>query len=618
MSIELFFPRVVIEERDPLNIDDSTRGYVLGQPWLNVVSGDYFICRNIAQNSAIWERCLKPSDLYHCCAKMGDIERVLSGILDQLCTDGYRAKFIVDNMNGPNPLTVHFMDKTIGSPSSWMWYFGDGETSTQQNPSHVYNSPGFYKPVLVATFSDGSQDMFTHPDPIMVFVGFNANFTANTTSGDAPLTVSFTNQSTGDNITDYLWDFGDGATSTSENPSHTYSSNGFYDVSLTITNSASDTDTTTKTDYIAVGMTIDAQFNMSVSGGEAPLSVNFTDQSTGMVSAYNWNFGDGSSSTAQNPSHTFNNVGSYDVVLTVTGPAGTDTRTKTVIVSSQIEAPEAQFSADQTTGISTLTVQFTDTSTGSISTYDWDFGDGSTSTLRNPSHTYSSPGAYTVSLTVTGPGGSDTETKSSFITVSEDTGDAQIIDPNLKIFDVLVNDWSSNNWSLPPGWSIRKVNSDTGLEATHNTGLSPNGFIITNMVDNVFVPESSTRTIIENSTNIVTFTQCVVADSFKCSLLFPESVSGGNSITIYRLSITDWLNSIWNIPNGTTLVKTSSTIIDFTHNVGTNPCYWYTDAYDANAIRNLYFTDSNTCRLVLPSSISNSFTIDIYFKDSVI
>jgi PKD repeat protein len=163
-----------------------------------------------------------------------------------------------------------------------------------------------------------------------------------------------------------------------------------------------------------------ADFTGSPTSGTAPLTVNFTDSSTGRVDSWSWNFGDGGTSSAQNPAHTYTAAGTYNVSLAVTGPGGTDTDVKTgyITVSTPSPAPVADFTANPVTGPAPLTVQFTDQSTGTISSWDWNFGDGFSSTVQNPGYTYNTAGLYTVSLKVTGPGGSNTKTKTGYINVT--------------------------------------------------------------------------------------------------------------------------------------------------------------------------------------------------------
>jgi len=163
-----------------------------------------------------------------------------------------------------------------------------------------------------------------------------------------------------------------------------------------------------------------ADFSGSPTTGDAPLTVTFSDLSTGGVDSWAWDFGDGGTSSAQSLSHTYNTAGIYTVKLTVTGPGGTDENVKTnyITVSTPPPAPIAEFSALPRSGGAPLFVNFSNMSTGGM-TYSWNFGDSEISADRDPWHEYSAAGSYTVSLTVTGPGGQDTETKADFITVTE-------------------------------------------------------------------------------------------------------------------------------------------------------------------------------------------------------
>ena len=162
-----------------------------------------------------------------------------------------------------------------------------------------------------------------------------------------------------------------------------------------------------------------ADFVGTPTSGQTPLIVNFGDMSTGSINSYLWTFGDGGTSTAVNPSHTYTTAGTYSVTLTVTGPGGNDQEAKTGYITVQAPTPPtADFTATQTMGMAPHTVMFTDQSIGGVGTWSWNFGDGNTSTAQSPAHTYTTAGNYTVTLTVTGPGGSDTETKVDFVTVT--------------------------------------------------------------------------------------------------------------------------------------------------------------------------------------------------------
>jgi len=165
-----------------------------------------------------------------------------------------------------------------------------------------------------------------------------------------------------------------------------------------------------------------ALFTGNVMSGTPPTTVQFTDTSTNSPTSWMWTFGDGGTSTLKNPSHTYTTAGSYTVSLTVTNSGGSNTLTRTnyITVTSAIP-PNASFTGSPTSGVAPLTVTFTDVSTNSPTSWAWTFGDGGTSTLKNPSHTYTTAGAYTVSLTVTNSGGRSTASMTNYITVPAPT-----------------------------------------------------------------------------------------------------------------------------------------------------------------------------------------------------
>jgi len=161
-----------------------------------------------------------------------------------------------------------------------------------------------------------------------------------------------------------------------------------------------------------------AAFTASPTSGKLPLTVKFTDKSTDVYS-YNWNFGDKSTSTVKNPTHKYTKAGKYNVKLTVKNAAGSNTVTKSsyINVAAPVKVPAASFTASPTSGKKPLKVQFTDKSTNSPTSWKWSFGDGTYSTSKNPAHTYSKSGKYTISLTVKNSKGSATKTASGYITV---------------------------------------------------------------------------------------------------------------------------------------------------------------------------------------------------------
>ena len=157
--------------------------------------------------------------------------------------------------------------------------------------------------------------------------------------------------------------------------------------------------------------------------GTVPLTVVFTDSSSGTsITKRRWDFGDGNISSynaATNPTHVYSSAGTYSVNLTVTNASGSNSLLRSNYITVNERPPVSGFSGTPTTGTIPLTVTFTDGSTGVITGYAWNFGDKATSTDQNPSHQYTKAGTYTVNLTVTGPGGTNTSTKSNYVTVRE-------------------------------------------------------------------------------------------------------------------------------------------------------------------------------------------------------
>jgi len=323
--------------------------------------------------------------------------------------------------------SIQFTDESTNNPTSWRWDFGDGEFSTQQNPTYTYSNPGTYTVILIAMNDFGSNHE-TKTDYITVEpVGIApvAEFSGSPRTISEREGVVFYDQST-NNPTYWLWDFGDGSTVEAINVTHVYQNPGVYTVTLTVSNDYG-TDSETKVDYITVepeGYPPEADFTVSDQTITEGQTVQFTDQSTNNPASWSWNFGDGGTSTESDPSHQYNTPGTYTVTLTATNAHGSDSETKVDYITVDPEGypPVAEFTASETTITEGETVVFTDQSTNSPTSWSWDFGDGGTSTQQNPSHPYDTPGTYTVTLTATNAHGSDSEIKSGYITVDEDSG----------------------------------------------------------------------------------------------------------------------------------------------------------------------------------------------------
>lgn len=154
-------------------------------------------------------------------------------------------------------------------------------------------------------------------------------------------------------------------------------------------------DTKTRTGYIeTVGVM--ANFSGTPRSGGLPLTVSFTDLSTNSPTSWSWDFGDGGTSSLQNPTHVYTSVGAFTVSLTTSNPFSSDGETKLGYI--QALGVRAGFSGSPRSGAAPLSVSFTDQSTNGPTSWSWDFGDGGSSSLQHPTHDYSSPGTFKTGL----------------------------------------------------------------------------------------------------------------------------------------------------------------------------------------------------------------------------
>ncbi|MBP6730942.1 MAG: PKD domain-containing protein, partial [Chitinophagales bacterium] len=301
-------------------------------------------------------------------------------------------RFVVSSNNGCTGIDLQFTDSS-NYASSWNWDFGDGTTSTLQNPTHAYANVGNYTVTLAVSYQ-GCNGTYTQSTPINISVPVTPTFTANDTSNcTTPFPVTFT--STAPGAVSYDWSFGDGGTSNLANPAHTYTTNGSFDVSLSVANSSGCVNTLTYTGYIGVGA-LSVGFSIDSQQGCSPMLVKFKSSSTSDVpiTSYIWNFGDGATVTAgDSTSHVYSG-GTFTPSLTVINAEGC---TDSINLAGPIRVGNALIPVFRATPLIQCVnqpVNFTNQTTGwNVNTqWLWLFGDGSTSTLQNPTHAYSDTG----------------------------------------------------------------------------------------------------------------------------------------------------------------------------------------------------------------------------------
>ncbi|WP_348700760.1 PKD domain-containing protein [uncultured Maribacter sp.] len=378
------------------------------------------------------------------------------------------AAAIANPMTGSAPLLVEF-DASGSSDddaiASYSWDFGDGTTGSGINPSHTYTSVNTFSATLTVVDSEGLTDSTTIDITVTQPSSGNtppiAMTTATPISGEAPLLVEFdaSGSSDDDAIASYSWDFGDGTTGMGINPSHTYTSIDTFTVTLTVIDSEGLSDTSsidiTVTQPSSGNTPPIAMITATPIGGEVPLLVEFDASGSSdddMIASYSWDFGDGTTGSGINPSHTYTSVNTFSATLTVVDSEGlTDSTTIDITVtqpSSGNTPPIAMTTATPISGEAPLLVEF-DASGSSdddaIASYSWDFGDGTTGTGINPSHTYTSVNTFTATLTVADSEGlSDTTTIE--IMVTEENG--TLNNPELEDIKIYPNPVGDENLNI--------------------------------------------------------------------------------------------------------------------------------------------------------------------------
>jgi PKD repeat protein len=372
------------------------------------------------------------------------------------------ADFTTDVDTGCAPLIVQFTSPNLTAVTTY-WDFGDGNNSISGNPSHNYMTGGTYSVSYIVSDAMGCADTITKSNLINAGSKPTVDFTYSDSIGCAPKTIQFTNHST--NFTTCTWYFGDGTTSNAVNPSHNYTNGGNFTVTLTCDGTSGCSTTLVKSNIITVTAP-NAIFSASPRVGCPPLASSFTALAPSAGLTYNWTFGDGATSVSQNPSHTFTSTGTYDVKLIVTDSLGCKS---TLIKTGYIQAGSsgaAYTPPPPTSGCSPLSAQFNDNTPGATS-WLWNFGDGNSSNLQNPSHTYTSNGIYTVSLTTSNGGAGCPQIISNFNTFIVDGGYAGFIhhDSPCPPYISSFQDTSMNAVSWL--WDFGDGTTDTTQDPTH-------------------------------------------------------------------------------------------------------------------------------------------------------
>ncbi|MEP6467044.1 MAG: PKD domain-containing protein, partial [Parafilimonas sp.] len=501
------------------------------------------------------------------------------------------ADFFTAGTQGCSPLNVQFKDNSVGSPTSWFWDFGNGITSSLQNPSVTYTVKGNYSVRLI--IRNGAEQGFEEKiNYITVLAKPGVNF--NVISGDSGCVSLQSAFKDSTNFFDapvksWLWNFNDGSTSNQQNPLHTFTAAGKYNISLTAETTEGCSSSLTKSNAIRAGNKPVANFSASPLNGCASALRDFKNKSSGTITGSLWNFGDGGVSYDKNPLYHYQDTGTFNVKLEVFENGCKDSVTIPNYI--HVEGPVSKF-LTRFSCSDKFTIHLYDRSIDEINRL-WNFDDGTTSTDENITHIYTSPGIYKISLIINGSTCSDT---------ARDTLHIKATTPDLKIipaksfyckYDTLqfvtenydTADVKLFYWHFGDG----AVRSNTADSITHVYKIDGNFKPIAYIRN----PSGCTDTINDNNSVVIYGpTAGFSLDTTGCT---NSNVTFKDTSTTAGSKITQWL---WNYGDGITAITNGSS----------NYNYAYSGTYDVK----LNLTDANTCTdsVIHTVNISSSPSVD--------
>ena len=512
---------------------------------------------------------------------------------------GVTASFTADYISGCAPLVVHFTNTSTGG-TSFDWDLGNGTTTTTTSTgtgvSGSYLTAGTYTVTLTA--HNGSSTSVYHititvyPSPV---VSFTATDTGLCPGSSATFTSTSTAGTTG--ACTYVWNFGDGSSSTATSPTHTFVTPGFYNVTLVVTNSMGCSSSLTVAGFIHV-------YNHSVPAFTAsstylcnpPASTTFTSTTSGASPfTYVWTFGDGSTSAAATPTHTYTASGTYSVKLVVTDVHGcSDSIVRTAYIT--VASMTTSFTGPSTACANSV-VTFSNTSSAHSASY-WTFGDGGTSSSDPATHTYSTAGTYRVMLvTFSGP---CTDTAYQTITILPSPTISFTISPTMACPAPSAITFTG---SVPSGstvsWDFGDGTSGSGASTTH-----------TYSADGTY---NITMTVSDASGCMASVTQIYVIRDLLLTLV-PDVFHGCVPLTVHFL---DSINTLTPYP-GRYPAATASWHWDFgdgsTAATDSTPAHTYTASGSYMVV--LDITTTNGCTARMSVGIEVGDTSSVYFTDT--
>ena len=440
--------------------------------------------------------------------------------------------------SGCFPLPIQFTDQSIannGNINLWQWDFGDGLSSALQNPLHIYKTIGNYTVTLRVRNSNGCLNILSKTKYIQINSGASADFSNDYPDNcSLPVAINFNNLSTGSGVLSYKWFFGDGTTSNQTTPSHLYTSLGTYSIKLIVTNSSGCTDTIIKQAAINI-VKIKASFTNPDTVCTQKLFV-FTNNSVPIPLSNKWDFGDSTFSTLINPEKIYTTPGNYQVKLIANFGNCADTSFKNIIVAAKTTS---QFISDgEISCVPPFKVNFTNQSLNSF-TYQWNFGDSTTSVLKNPTHTYTRNGIFTVQLVSTNSNGcTDTLIKTNFINIQKPSITITSLPDSgcVPLFKQLSSSAISANPIKNYLWNFGDGNTSTQSNPTHiydSNGVYTLTLIVTN-TDGCKDTAILKRGVIASKKPVVNFDASPRKTCASIPVVFTDLTTGGATKWLWK------------------------------------------------------------------------------------
>jgi PKD repeat protein len=483
-------------------------------------------------------------------------------------TTGTAVTFIGSNSTDPG-----------GEALSYSWSFGDGSVGTGAVATHTFTTAGTYTAVLTVTNTDGYSGVVTTltvvsatpaQTPTVVAGGPYSGTTAAPIQFTAAGSFDPANPGTGTVGLSYNWNFGDGTSSAGPSPLHTFALAGTYTVTLTATSPSGGTASATVTAMITTG-TVAAGTPTANPGGPytgtttAAVSFNGSGSSdpNNLALTYGWDFGDGGSSTAVSPTHTYSKPGTFSVALTVYNGATQSIASTTATITAPPVPAIVVNPGGPYTGILLQPIALTSSGTTNPAlrqlSYTWDYGDGNTGTGPAPSHIYSKAGVYTVSLSVS-DGASQSGSATTQATVTAPATEAitasaggpyQNIPGQTIVFDASASADNFGN-TLSYSWNFGDGSTGTGVQASHSYS-APGTYTATVTETTGTLTASATANAVISTPISVTITSPTANALFGTSAI---TVSG----TLSAPNLTVMVNGVAAQVNGTSFTATGVTL----------------------------------------------------------